>query len=184
MHNSGTFCPEGGLAAALRRTNKKEAECGVRSYPCDYMGPTRITHDTLAPPECPLYHLQRTLHFWYFGHHMCGGFPPHQAIPCNTYWVSHNSTQYWHYLPRDRVISHRSRAQIHKNAPFIPCPLPPPPNTLQKPVTSPGYHVCFSPSSCRWEVPRNQSLGLTNLLEPIYRTQGNTCLNLQLIKIW
>ena len=61
------------------------------------------------------------LHIQYFtsdtsGHQMCRGFP-HTKHFCNTSWVSYNLTQFWHYLPRDRVRSHRLRAQSYKTAP-------------------------------------------------------------------
>lgn len=46
---------------------------------------------------------------------------PHQVVLHSTTWVSYNSTQCWHYLPGDRVRSHR--AQSHKTAPtHFRCP--------------------------------------------------------------
>ena len=43
------------------------------------------------------------------------GFCPYQAISCDTWWVSDNSTQYWHYLLRDNTQSHKN--QFHKILP-------------------------------------------------------------------
>lgn len=39
------------------------------------------------------------------GHKICVGFPPHQALLCDTSWVSNNSTQLWRYLPGGSVGS-------------------------------------------------------------------------------
>lgn len=43
------------------------------------------------------------------------GFCPHQAISCDTRWVSDNSTQYWHCLLKDSTQCHRN--QFHKILP-------------------------------------------------------------------
>ena len=77
-----------------------------------------------------------------------GGVRPPQPKQCsNTSWVSYSSTQFWYYMPRDSVKSHRLRAQSCKTI-----PLPP----HQTPTASPCGHLCF------WPAP---SLGLINLLE-------------------
>ena len=54
----------------------------------------------------------------------------------NNSWMSYNLTQFWHYLPGDRVRSHRSE--------FSSSSLGSPP-LLQMPVANAGYHFCFWP---------------------------------------
>lgn len=44
---------------------------------------------------------------------MCADFPPTDQFS-DPSWVSYHQTQFWPYLPRDRVRSHRLRAWSHK----------------------------------------------------------------------
>ena len=39
----------------------------------------------------------------------------------NTSWVSHKSSQFWHYLPGDRTRPHRLRAQSYETASHFRC---------------------------------------------------------------
>ena len=68
--------------------------------------------------------------------------PPHQAVLCNTSWVSYNSAQ---YLPGDDVKSHKLRALSHKTV------MPPTPSSPSMPftclLTSPGYQRFWSLSN-------------------------------------
>lgn len=74
----------------------------------------------------------------------------------DTAWVSYESTQLWHHLPRESIRSHRIRAESYKT-------VPPPP--VQTPFTSRGVHLCLLPTTYRSEVPMTPSLCLINLLE-------------------
>ena len=60
-------------------------------------------------------------------HWMCGGFSPDDANLQNSCWVSYNSIQFWHYLPRNSVRFYKSKAQSRKTSP----------HTLQMPVSNP-----------------------------------------------
>lgn len=40
----------------------------------------------------------------------------HQAFVCDLSWMSYNSMQFWHYLPRDSIRFHRLKAQFHRTA--------------------------------------------------------------------
>lgn len=100
-----------------------------------------------------------------------GMFPHHQAI-LDTSWVSCNWTQFWHYLLTDSIRFHRFhrlRAQSYKTV----SPLPQ--LHLQTTVASPGYHLCYSPTCCRSEIPMTPSCvqficceWLTELRKPVY----------------
>lgn len=71
----------------------------------------------------------------------------------HTSYVSYNSTQFWHCLAGDIIVSHSFRARSHKAAP------------LQMSITSPGCSLCFWPTDYKSEVPTMPSLGSINLLE-------------------
>ena len=64
----------------------------------------------------------------------------------------------WHYLSGDSIRSYRLRAQSLHDWSF-----PPP----QRPITSPGCHLCFWPTGYRLEVHMTSSFSLINLLEPL-----------------
>lgn len=51
----------------------------------------------------------------------CMGHSPHQAILCDTNWVSYNLIHISHYLPGDSVRSHRIKAQSHEIASHFRC---------------------------------------------------------------
>ena len=70
-----------------------------------------------------------------------------------------NSTQFWYCLSGDSCGFHRLRAQSYRTS--FPSPW------LQKPVTIPGYQVCFLTHQLSLDVP--PSAPTLNLLEP--RTQ-------------
>ena len=55
------------------------------------------------------------VYLWHVWHQTCAC--PCQAIlqfSVDTGWVAYSLTQFWHRLPRVRVLSHRLRAQSHK----------------------------------------------------------------------
>lgn len=71
------------------------------------------------------------------------GVFPHIHRFSNISWASYNLTEFWHYLPRDSVKSHRLRTQFHTIC------LP-----LQMPIASTGCHLCFCPTIYKLDVPR------------------------------
>lgn len=70
---------------------------------------------------------------------------------------SENSTQVWHYLPRDSTTFPRLRAQSHKTA------LHSPDSRCQ--MLARGSCLCFRPTCYTLEVSTTSSLGWTNLHE-------------------
>ena len=75
--------------------------------------------------------------------------------------------QFWHYLPRDSVRSHRLRAQSYKTAP-----------TLLTPITNPGC-LCFCPTHHKLEIPKTPALGSVNLLEQLTELRKSLLTRLQ-----
>ena len=72
----------------------------------------------------------------------------HASTPVGVQWF----TQFWRYLPRGSIRSHRLRVQFHKIA-----------HPLQVLVRSPSYHLLTD----RSEILVNPSLGSINLLEEL-----------------
>lgn len=68
----------------------------------------------------------------------------------HTGWMSYDSTQFWHWQPRDTIRFYRFGAQSHKTVP-----------------TSPSYHLYFWPTGLKSEVPTTPCLDLVNLLEQL-----------------
>ena len=83
-------------------------------------------------PFSSFYYSHRTYHFWYYWSPNVWLFSDTKQL-WETSSVAHHLTQLWCYLPRESVRPRRWRAQSH-NAPPAP---------LQRPITSPGYHLCF-----------------------------------------
>lgn len=48
---------------------------------------------------------------------------PHHLEILSVSWASYNSTQLWHYLPRDSIRSHRLRILCHEPALSLPLPI-------------------------------------------------------------
>ena len=78
-------------------------------------------------------------------------FPPWRNF-LEAKWVSYSSTQFWHYLHRESIGLHMLNAQCYQTAWPTNTTL----NThrhTQMPITSPGYHLCFSLTGYRSAVP-------------------------------
>lgn len=94
-----------------------------------------------------------------------GVFPHTIKQFCNTSWVSYNSTQFWHFLPRDSI---RFQYKIHCSSRRLPI--------LHFLSLSPGGKIHFRcqsqvqvvgfwPWAIDWRFQRPTSLSLINLLE-------------------
>lgn len=70
-------------------------------------------------------------HSSYFWYHMCEGLSPHQAVMCDTSWVSYNLTHFWHSIWR--------QCQICQVKGWVPQDRLP----LQMLIAGPGYHLSF-----------------------------------------
>ena len=78
------------------------------------------------------------------------GLSTHQAVLCDTSWVSYNWIQFWHSPPGDSIRSHRLKSRSHKTS--TP--------QLQMPVTSPTSFMLLT----TWlsvGIPTTHFVGLT-----------------------
>ena len=89
--------------------------------------------------------------FWKHFHGNKREFPNKQCF--DTSEVSYILTQFWYFLPGDRIRFHRSGVQSYKTAPGFRC---------QSKVHS---YLCLWPTDYKSEVPMIPSLGLVHLLE-------------------
>ena len=102
---------------------------------------------------------------------------PHlQGILYNTSWVSHNSTEFWHYLPGNSIGSHGLRSSPIRLALSLS-------HQIQTPISSPDCHLCFRQTCYRLEVPVTLSLGLINLLECLIELRKHLLMFTSLLKI-
>ena len=81
---------------------------------------------------------------------VCGGGSP----PTPPSWRSHNTVQFWHYLPRDSVRSHRVKGSVLQDFPH------PTSDANHKPTLSP----LLLTTGYKSEVPKTLYLGSINLL--------------------
>lgn len=93
----------------------------------------------------------------YFTSKIRGVGLPHIKQFCNSRWVSHDLTQFWHDLPEDSISSHRWRAQSYKTTA---------PTSEVSPLNSPLIVIYTSDSlAIHGEVPNIPSFRSFNLLE-------------------
>lgn len=78
-----------------------------------------------------------------------GGVSPHTKQFSDTSRAFYNSTQFWHYLPRDSISFYRLRDQFYKTT-----LLPP----IKMPIPNLGYYLDFGPTGFRLGVPTTPSL--------------------------
>ena len=100
------------------------------------------------------------------GQQVCGRFPLQQTILWDISWVSYRLIQFWPCLPRDSIRSPGWEPSL------LRLPTPSPLHIPQMPVTNPGYHLYFTPTSCRSELPTTRSLGMINLLQQLTELRG------------
>ena len=96
-----------------------------------------------------------------------GMFPTPTSNSPDTSWMSYNSTQFWHYLPRESFRSHSLRTQSYKTIPYTVS------DTCCKSRLSPVLLT----NQLEIEASSHPSLGSVNLLEWLaHRTQRSSFL--------
>ena len=96
------------------------------------------------------------------------GFFSHQAIFCDTSWVSYNLTQFLYYSPGVSNRSHKLRAHYHETAP----------TQLPTASRSPGYQQLPANLATVQRFPWPPPPWIRLFARKAHRIQVNTCLHL------